>query len=60
MRNIARAVTIVKDCVKNSNIPVHANMGMGVGGIPMAELPPTDITGRAAKVLIEIANIDGI
>ena len=58
--NVARAAVITKECVKQANIPVHANMGMGVGGIPMAELPPTDITGRAAKVLIEIANIDGI
>ena len=58
--NAARSAVITKECVKAANIPVHANMGMGVGGIPMCELPPTDITGRAAKILIEIANIDGI
>ena len=58
--NAARSAVITKACVEAANIPVHANMGMGVGGIPMCELPPTDITGRAAKILIEIANIDGI
>lgn len=58
--NAARSAVITKACVEAAKIPVHANMGMGVGGIPMCELPPTDITGRAAKILIEIANIDGI
>ena len=58
--NVARAAVITKECVRQASIPVHANMGMGVGGIPMGELPPIDTTGRAGKVLIEIANIDGI
>ncbi len=58
--NVARSAVITKECVKTAKIPVHANMGMGVGGIPMCELPPVDITGRAAKILIDIANIDGI
>ena len=58
--NVARSAVIIKECEKASNIPVHVNLGMGVGGIPMCELPPTDIVGRSGKVLIEIANVDGI
>ncbi len=58
--NIARAVTIVKECEKVSNIPCHVNMGMGVGGIPMSELPPIDAVTRASKLMVEIAGVDGI
>ncbi len=58
--NVARSAAIIKKCTDESNIPVHANLGMGVGGIPMCELVPTDTVGRAGKILIEIAHIDGI
>ena len=58
--NVARAATIVKDCVKNSNIPVHANMGMGVCGVPMLETPPIDCVTRASKIMAEVACVDGI
>ena len=58
--NIARAVTIVKDCVKHAHIPVHVNQGMGVGGVPMCECPPIDILSRANKALVELAHVDGI
>ena len=58
--NIARAVTITKDCVKHANIPVHVNQGMGVGGVPMCECPPIDILSRANKALVELAHVDGI
>ena len=58
--NIARAVTISKDCVKHSNIPVHVNQGMGVGGVPMCECPPIDILSRANKACVELAHVDGI
>lgn len=58
--NIARAVTMVKECEKVSNIPCHVNMGMGVGGIPMSECPPLDAVSRANKLMVEIAHVDGI
>ncbi len=59
--NIARVVTFIKQCVKNANkIAVHANVGMGVGGIPMSEVLAPDIVSRADKALIEIAKIDGL
>ncbi len=58
--NLARSVVIIKDCVKNSNIPVHANLGMGVGGIPMLEMPPIDCVSRANKAMAEIAHVDGV
>jgi dimethylamine--corrinoid protein Co-methyltransferase len=58
--NVARAVTMVKQCVKDANIPIHANMGMGVGGIPMYETPPIDAVTRANKAMIEIAGVHGL
>jgi dimethylamine--corrinoid protein Co-methyltransferase len=58
--NIARAVTIIKECEKVSKIPCHANMGMGVGGIPMLETPPLDCVSRGSKLMVEIAHVDGI
>lgn len=58
--NVARSATMVKECVRQSDIPVHADLGMGVGGVPMCEVPPTDCVTRAGKILIEVANIDGI
>ena len=32
--NVARACTFVKECSRVATIPVHANVGMGVGGVP--------------------------
>lgn len=58
--NLGRSVTFVKKCVSDSKIPVHVDMGMGVGGIPMAECPPIDAVTRCSKAMVEIANVDGV
>jgi dimethylamine---corrinoid protein Co-methyltransferase len=58
--NLARAVTFVKACVEAANIPVHANVGMGVGATPLSPVPPVDAVSRAAKSLIEIGKADGL
>ncbi len=58
--NIARAVTMVKECERVSNIPLQVNMGMGVGGVPMHETPPIDMISRADKAMVEVAGVDGI
>lgn len=58
--NLARAVTFVKACSEVSNLPIHVNMGMGVGGIPMSETPPLDAVTRCSKAMVEIAKVDGI
>jgi len=58
--NIARTCTFIKACVEVANIPVHPNVGMGVGGIPMCEVIPCDVVSRADKALIEICKIDGL
>ncbi len=58
--NAARAVTFTKACVKNSHIPIHANMGMGVGGLPVVDQPPTDAVSRASKAMVEISRLDGL
>ena len=58
--NIARTVTFLKACTEAARIPVHVNVGMGVGGIPTTEIPPVDVVTRADKALIEIGKADGL
>ncbi len=58
--NLARALTYTKACSEASDIPVHANLGMGVGGVPMAISPPVDALARASKAHVEICRLDGL
>ncbi len=58
--NLARTLTMVKETVKNAHIPVHVNVGMGVGGVPMMEAPPPDSVSRVSKALAKIGKIDGL
>jgi len=58
--NIARVCTFVKACTEAASIPVHANVGMGVCGVPMCENLPSDVVSKADKALVEIAKIDGL
>lgn len=57
--NIARVVTFIKACTEVAEIPVHANVGMGVCGVPMVENMPSDMISRADKALVEIGKVDG-
>ncbi len=58
--NMARAVTFVKACTEAANIPVHANVGMGVGGVPVFDTPPMDVVSRTSKALVEVGKADGL
>ncbi|MBW8003921.1 MAG: hypothetical protein FVQ80_18315, partial [Planctomycetes bacterium] len=58
--NLARTLTFVKEAVLVANIPVHVNVGMGVGGVPMMESPPVDSVTRVSKALVQIGKIDGL
>ncbi len=58
--NVARAATFVKEAVAAADIPVHVNVGMGVGGVPMIEAPPIDSVTRASKSLVQIGKADGL
>ena len=58
--NLARTVTFTKAATAESSIPVHANSGMGVGGMPMTLLPPVGCSTRCAKALVEIGKADGL
>jgi len=58
--NIARVCTFLKECSNVADIPVHADVGMGVCGIPLTEVVPSDVASRADKALIEICNLDGL
>ena len=58
--NLARTLTFVKETVKAASIPVHVNVGMGVGGVPMMESPPLDTVSRISTALAKIGKIDGL
>jgi len=58
--NLGRSVTFIKECVNQAEIPVHVDMGMGVGGIPMLETPPIDAVSRCNKAMVEVAHVDGV
>ncbi len=58
--NIGRTVAMMKACAEEADIPVHANVGMGVGGVPIVETPPADSLCRASVALAEIGKQDGL
>jgi len=58
--NLSRAVTFVKACSEQAQIPIHPNVGMGVGGVPMFECPPIDVVTRCSAAMIEIGRADGL
>ena len=41
-------------------IPVHPNVGEGVGGVPVNGYPPEDAASRAAKAHVDILKCDGL
>ena len=43
-----------------AKIPIHANMGMGVGAVPTCDHPPIDTVSRASKAMVEICRLDGL
>jgi dimethylamine--corrinoid protein Co-methyltransferase len=58
--NLARSITFTKACAEAADIPVHANLGMGVGGVPLTVEPPLDALSRASKAHVEICRLDGL
>ncbi len=58
--NLARSVTYVKEAADVADIPVLVDVGMGVGGIPLTNIDPTDASTRVAKAMVEVANADGL
>jgi dimethylamine--corrinoid protein Co-methyltransferase len=58
--NIARAVTFIKACVAATQLPIHANMGMGVGAIPICDILPLDAVSMASRAMVELTRLDGL
>ena len=58
--NLARAATFLKSASAEGSIPVHANVGMGVCGVPMMTQPPIDAVTRVSKALVQIGKADGL
>ena len=58
--NVARACTLIKPCMEEAGIPIHPNVGMGVGGVPMSPDPPADAVSRVSRALVDILKVDGL
>jgi len=58
--NLSRSITFMKECSRVSTIPIHVNMGMGVGSVTVNDHPPVDIVSRASKAMVEICRLDGL
>jgi len=58
--NLARALTFTKACGAVSKIPVHPNMGMGVGGVTVNDQPPVDMVSRSSAAMTTICRLDGL
>jgi len=58
--NASRSITFMKACCEAATIPVHVNMGMGVGGMTVHDHPPLDVASRASKAMVEICRLDGL
>ena len=58
--NLARTIVFTRACSKAATIPVHANMGMGVGAVPVNDFPPVDVLSRASKAMVELCDLDGL
>jgi dimethylamine--corrinoid protein Co-methyltransferase len=58
--NLARTIAIIKPCGERATIPIHANMGMGVGAVPVTDYPPVDVVSRASKAMVELCRLDGL
>jgi len=58
--NMARAVTLIKPCMADAQVPIHPNVGMGVGGVPMFVYPIVDAVCRASKSFVELLHVDGL
>ena len=58
--NVARACALIKPCMEEAEIPIHPNVGMGVGGVPMSPYPPADAVSRVSRALVDILKVDGL
>ena len=58
--NLARALTFIKPAMAVAEIPVHANVGMGVGGVPMSAFAPVDAVSRCSRACVDILRLDGL
>lgn len=58
--NLARSITFTKACGEIAKIPIHPNMGMGVGGVTVNDHPPVDIVSRSSAAMTTICRLDGL
>jgi dimethylamine--corrinoid protein Co-methyltransferase len=51
---------VLKPCLAEATLPVHVNVGMGVGGVPMHTCPPIDAVSRVSRALVDLLHVDGL
>jgi dimethylamine--corrinoid protein Co-methyltransferase len=50
----------MKACGEVAEIPIHPNMGMGVGAVPVNDHPPIDCVSRASAAMTSLVRLDGL
>ena len=59
--NQARNLAMLKPVCQEAKIPIHVEIAMGVGAVPLCTVPPIDAVSRATTSAIEILpSMDGI
>ena len=50
----------MKPCIEHATIPIHINVGMGVGAVCMTKYPPVDAVSRASRACVDVLKVDGL
>lgn len=58
--NLSRSITFMRACGEVSKIPIHPNMGMGVGGVTVNDQPPVDVVSRSSAAMTTLCRLDGL
>jgi dimethylamine--corrinoid protein Co-methyltransferase len=58
--NLGRAITFMKACGEVAKVPIHPNMGMGVGGVTLNDQPPVDVVSRSSAAMTTLCRLDGL
>ena len=58
--NVARALAIVKSCASAGAAPIHMDVGMRVGAVPITDYAPVDAVSCVSRACVDILHLDGL
>jgi len=60
VKELAATTDLAIEVGMAAEIPIHANVGIGVGGVPLFEVTPPDVLTRCSAAMVEIGRVDGL